>query len=69
MEESWDLPSEFSSNLILEGVSTLFEALGRAMICLDRSFHIVHASTGLDTLVGEDVSVAIRGRPIEEVAK
>lgn len=66
-DESWPLPDGLSSNLILEGVSTLFEALGRAMICLDREFHIVHASSGLDTLVGEGVAKSIIGRPIEQV--
>lgn len=66
-ESTWDLPDGISSNLILEGVSTLFEALGRAMICLDWSFHVVHASSGLDTLVGEGISKAIVDKPIEEV--
>ncbi len=51
----------------LAAVSVVFESLGRALICLDRRFAILHASGGLDALVGEGVAGRILGRRAEEI--
>ncbi|MCP4654924.1 MAG: AAA domain-containing protein [bacterium] len=53
--------------LILEALSTVFDSLGRAFICLDRSFRVVHSSQGFHALVGEGTARTLPGRPIEEV--
>ncbi len=66
-ENSWELPEGLSPDLILEGVSTLFSSLGRALICLGDDFHVVHASAGVDSLAGEGARKRILGVPIERV--
>ncbi len=54
-------------SLILEALSTVFDSLGRAFVCLDRSFCVVHSSQGFRALVGEDTAKTLPGRAIEEV--
>ena len=46
-------PDDSLSNQFVQTVSGLFECLGRALICLDREFRVVHASEGLDALTPE----------------
>jgi transcriptional regulator with PAS, ATPase and Fis domain len=48
-------------------VSALFECLGRALICLDQDFTVVHASSGLDSLVAKGAASSILGKPVEEI--
>ena len=55
------------SEQFVHAVSGLFECLGRALICLDKDFQIVHASDGLDGLAGPGAGRAIVGRPVEQV--
>jgi transcriptional regulator with GAF, ATPase, and Fis domain len=67
--EPAEVPSERDalSAQFVHAMSGLFGCLGRAIICLDRSFRVVHASEGLDGLAGEGTARAIVGRPIERV--
>ena len=58
-----EIPLEF----ILEGVSTIFESLGRALVCFNNDFKVVHASEGLDSLLSEGAAGALIGRSAEEV--
>lgn len=58
-----NLPIDF----ILEGVSTVFESLGRALICLNSDFHIVRASPGLNHLMGEGAVESVTGKHVSEV--
>jgi len=60
-------PLNALSEEFIRAVSGLFECLGRALICLDRDFQIVHASEGLDGLVAEGTSTLIVGELAEEV--
>jgi hypothetical protein len=53
--------------MLLTGVSTVFESLGRGLVCLGPDFRIVHASEGLDRIAGEGAVQAILGKPVEEV--
>uniref|UniRef100_A0A832I1K9 Sigma-54-dependent Fis family transcriptional regulator n=1 Tax=Eiseniibacteriota bacterium TaxID=2212470 RepID=A0A832I1K9_UNCEI len=53
------------SEQFIHAVSGLFECLGRAIVCLDGSFRVVHASDGLDALAGPDAAAAVVGRPAE----
>jgi PAS domain-containing protein len=53
--------------MLLIGVSAVFESLGRGLVCLGPDFHIVHASEGLDRIAGAGAVEAILGKPVEEV--
>ena len=64
--DQWPPPG-LGADDILDGVSTLFESLGRALVCVNRNFHVVHASKGLDRLMGPGAAEAILGLPIESV--
>jgi hypothetical protein len=44
--------------LVLHGLGTVFDSLGRALICLGPDFRIVHGTRELDEL---------RGRTVEEI--
>jgi transcriptional regulator with PAS, ATPase and Fis domain len=61
------LPDDFPFDLMLEGVSTVFESLGRALICLNSDFRIVRASPGLNHLMGEGAVESVTGKHVSEV--
>jgi transcriptional regulator with PAS, ATPase and Fis domain len=61
------LPDDFPFDLMLEGVSTVFESLGRALICLNSEFRIVRASPGLNHLMGEGAVESVTGKHVSEV--
>ena len=48
-------------------VSAAFAALGRAFICADAQFRVIHGSYVLDTLFGEGAARGAEGRPLEEL--
>ncbi|MFL6199336.1 MAG: sigma-54 interaction domain-containing protein [Thermoanaerobaculia bacterium] len=47
------------TEMLLVGVSTVFESLGRELLCLDPDLRIVHVSEGLDP--------ELAGRPVKDV--
>jgi DNA-binding NtrC family response regulator len=51
----------------LHGITRALASVGRAFVCLDPSFHIVHASHLLDELLGAGTSSNLRGRPVDEL--
>ena len=51
----------------LHGITRALASVGRAFICLDPSFRIVHVSNLLNEFLGDGVAAALRGRPIEEL--
>ncbi len=51
----------------LHGITWALASLGRAFVCLDPEFKILHASHLLDRYLGEGASKALRGRPVEEL--
>ncbi len=55
------------SEILLTGLSTVFEALGRGLLCIGPDFRIVHASESVDQVGGEGAARALVGRPVEEV--
>jgi DNA-binding NtrC family response regulator len=63
------LPPEGSplSAEFVHAVSGLFGCLGRALICLDRHFRVVHASDGLDSIAGDGAAAAVLGRTAGDV--
>jgi len=51
----------------LHGITRALASVGRAFVCLDPSFRIVHASDLLDELLGAGTSNNLRGRPVDEL--
>jgi transcriptional regulator with GAF, ATPase, and Fis domain len=51
----------------LHGITRALASVGRAFVCLDPSFRIVHASHLLDSLLGENTSSMVRGHSVEEL--
>ena len=51
----------------MNGVSEVFESLGRALICLSPEFRVVHASEGLEHLLGDGASERVVGLSAEEL--
>ncbi len=51
----------------LHGITRALASVGRAFICLDPSFTILHASHLLDQILGDGASKALCGRPVEEL--
>ena len=50
---------------LMNGVSEVFESLGRALICLSPEFQVVHASEGLDRLLGDGAAEGVVGLSAE----
>ncbi len=59
-------PAPSSSSEFVHAMSGVFESLGRALVCVDAEFRVVHASRGLDAIAGEGAVRALTGRPLEE---
>src|SRR5512132_4279505 len=51
----------------LIAVSAVFRSIGRALICLDRGFHIIHVASMLQRFAGEQTTAAVDGRPVSEL--
>jgi DNA-binding NtrC family response regulator len=51
----------------LAAVSSAFASLGRVFFCVDASFHVLHASSHLDRLVGEGAARRAEGRPLADL--
>lgn len=62
-----DQPLSEATQIALYGVTRVLASVGRAFVCLDSDFRIVHASYLLDSLMGNGVSRALEGRGIEEL--
>ena len=63
-------PSQLGNPLTeaaLHGITRALASVGRAFICLDPSFTILHASHLLDRFLGDGASKALCGRPVEEL--
>ena len=59
--------NDHDASAVLEGVSTVFTSLGRALICLSPDFRVVHTSAGLDRLAGSGAREAAAGRRADEI--
>ncbi len=51
----------------LHGITRALASVGRAFVCLDPSFRIVHASHLLDELLGAGTADKLRSRPVDEL--
>ena len=58
------LPDEAVLSATLAGVSSAFASLGRVFFCVDASFHVLHASSHLDQLLGAGAARRAEGRPL-----
>lgn len=48
-------------------VGAAFRALGRALLCVDSDLRVVHASSGVDDLLGAGAGSRARGRALEDL--
>jgi DNA-binding NtrC family response regulator len=48
-------------------VSAAFASLGRVFLCVDAGFHVLHASSLLDHLIGHGASATASGRPVADL--
>ncbi len=55
------------TNAALHGITRALASVGRAFICLDPSFRILHISHLLNKFLGCGASAELRGRPVEEL--
>jgi DNA-binding NtrC family response regulator len=51
----------------LAGVASAFASLGRVFFCSDASFHVLHASSNLDRMLGPGASARAEGRPLSDL--
>lgn len=51
----------------LHGITRALASVGRAFICLDPAFRVVHVSTLLNEFLGPGVTATLRGTPVEEL--
>ncbi len=64
-------PAEFRPEMnplteaALHGITRALASVGRAFICLDPEFRILHASQLLNRILGEGAAAALRGEPVE----
>jgi DNA-binding NtrC family response regulator len=62
-----EAPGDLALRAAIEGVSAAFASLGRVFLCVDTGFHVLHASSLLDRLIGRGAAEAARGRPVAEL--
>lgn len=62
-----DLPLSDATKFALFGVTNVLASLGRAFVCLDNKFRIVHASCMLDEMLGAGAASELQGMAIEEL--
>ncbi|MDH3254181.1 MAG: sigma-54-dependent Fis family transcriptional regulator [Acidobacteriota bacterium] len=55
------------ADAVMAGVSSVFESLGRALICLSTHFQVVHTSDGVDRLFGQGAGKEMLGKQAQEV--
>jgi DNA-binding NtrC family response regulator len=51
----------------LAGLASAFASLGRVFFCADASFHVLHASSHLDKLLGPGAARRAEGRPLSDL--
>jgi DNA-binding NtrC family response regulator len=51
----------------LAGVSSAFASLGRVFFCVDSAFHVLHASSELDRILGEGAARQAEGHPLGDL--
>lgn len=51
----------------IHGITWALASVGRAFVCLDPDFKIIHASHLLDRFLADGAARALRGRPVEEL--
>src|SRR5689334_14827568 len=62
-----EFPSTPAAEAAWSIVSAAFAALGRAFICVDEQFRVLHASQALDELLGSGAARRTEGQRLEDV--
>ena len=66
-ETTSSTPDPAALATVLAGVSSAFASLGRVFFCVDASFHVLHASSQLDRLIGPGAAERASGRPLSDL--
>ncbi len=61
------IPEKGPALAALDAVSAILSSLGRVLVCIDRSFTILYASSYLDEVLGAGTSSAVAGMRAEEL--
>jgi transcriptional regulator with GAF, ATPase, and Fis domain len=62
-----DQPMNPLTRAALHGITRALASVGRAFVCLDPDFRIVHVSHLIDEFLGPEASAHFRGQPVEEL--
>jgi DNA-binding NtrC family response regulator len=62
-----DLVVNSFTDAALHGITRALASVGRAFICLDPAFRILHVSNLLKQFLGKSIATDLRGRPVEEL--
>jgi DNA-binding NtrC family response regulator len=62
-----DTLRELEAQAAWKAVSAAFSAFGRAFVCADSDFRVIHASNAVDSLLGPGASEAVEGRPLADL--
>jgi DNA-binding NtrC family response regulator len=62
-----DLSNSDLTRAALHGITRALASVGRAFVCLDPSFRIVHVSDLIDQLLGVGTATQLNGRRVEEL--
>ncbi len=54
-------------NAVFDAMGSAFAALGRSLVCLDSNFAVLHASSTLGDLIGQQAAANLAGRPVAEL--
>ena len=60
-------PEDAAMTVALAAVSSAFASLGRVFFCVDASFHVLHASSHLDRLMGDGAARRAEDRPLADL--
>jgi len=58
---------DFALKAALAGVSSAFASLGRVFFCVDSAFHVLHASSQLDRILGDGAAHQAQGHPLGDL--
>lgn len=65
--DRWGPPLNLLTEAALHGITRALASVGRAFVCLDPTFRIVHVSRLINDLLGEGTAARLPGHSVEEI--